>query len=323
MDIKRFSDRSPGMLLAAVLILFMGACKKNNGSGSSGQNLKGFFSSSGQYTLFNRALGKTHLDGLLGGANPYTVFAPDDSAMSRAGYDAAGIDSADIGTLTGILLYHMVPGAIASTDVELYQETLLTTADSSYPAYLEYNNFGVFYNGIPIVSVDNRLVNGLVQGIHSMALPPSGDVAATIAKIPGLSDFSYVVKNAKSLINLGQGYNVVIPYLSGTPTSPMTVFLPDNKDFVAAGLDSYTAILGSYGPPSGFMTQGQYFTSDFLGKNIVNEYYGINPTGNQMWFSDDGYSFFSASPPAIYGHYRIVQSNIVATNGVIHVIEPY
>ncbi|HEV2483553.1 MAG TPA: fasciclin domain-containing protein [Puia sp.] len=314
-------------LLAVVFIFLLGACKKTNLSGPADQTLQQYFNGAAHYSLFNHALQKTHLDSLLGGTNPYTVFAANDSAMTRAGYTTAGIDSANTATLTGILLYHLVPGAIASTDIDLYQETFWTTADSSYPAYLEYNNFGFFYDGIPVVSEDNRMVNGIVQGIGSIARPPVGDMVTTINKTPALSDFSYVLAMAENVYNAGGYYNTVDPFASGTATSPISVFLPDNSYYAAQGLDSYTAIAQSNGGgPEAFMTAGSLFTSDFIGKNAITLYYGTQALQTQLWFSIDGYSFVVESPGYmtldISTPCRIVQANIVTTTGIIHIIEP-
>jgi uncharacterized surface protein with fasciclin (FAS1) repeats len=334
MDIQYFSYRTPHrwVVLAATMTIFMGACfigacKKTSGSGADEQTLKAFLSHSPRYTLFNRALQRTHLDSLLGGTNPYTVFAVGDSAMSAAGFSAAGIDSADIGILTGILRYHFVPGSFASTDVQLYQETILTTSDSSFQAYLEYNNFGLFYNGIPIVSVDNRLINGLVQGIQSLARPPIGDVLTTITRTPVLRDFGYIVTEAVNNGNAGASFNPIVPYISGTPSSPLTLFLPDNNYFASLGIDNYAAILQQGRSASAFMSQGQYFTSDFIGKNKIIGGPGSGWTNNQFWFSDNGSDFVTVDNSTvnviIHAHYRIVEPNIVATNGIIHVIESY
>jgi uncharacterized surface protein with fasciclin (FAS1) repeats len=321
-----FLNRSPQrcVLLALLIPLFLGACKKTTINGPAAQTLQQYFSSAGQYTLFNQALQKTHLDTLLGGSNPYTVFAVADSAMIQAGYSAAGIDSANIAALTGVLRYHLVAGVFDSSSIQLYQETPLTTTDSSYLAYLEYNNFGLFYNGIRLVSGENTLVNGIAEGIQTMAKPPIGDLVTTIARTHMLSDYSYLVSQAGVL-------SQIVPYISGQPNNPITVFLPDNSFFASVGLDSYTAILQSNGGGAqAYMTNGLFFTSDFMGENAVPQDFGTIQQG-QLWFSNDGYSFVLEQSSfnqagqqdlVVSSPTRIVLANIVATNGIIHVIEP-
>jgi len=62
--------------------------------------------------------GVTLVDVLSSEEGTYTVFAPTDAAFNAAGFaDAAAIEDADAATLRAILLYHVVPAAVFSTDL--------------------------------------------------------------------------------------------------------------------------------------------------------------------------------------------------------------
>ncbi|MBN9380383.1 MAG: fasciclin domain-containing protein [Chitinophagaceae bacterium] len=313
------------------------SCKKNNtgGSGGSAQTLERYFAGTERYTLFDRALKKTHLDTLLGGSTPYTVFAPVDSAMTNAGYSAAGIDTADAGTLASILRYHLVPGTIDSADLQLYLEINVSTADSSYPAFLEYNNYGLFYDGIRVLNTDGKVVNGIVHGIGTMATPPVGDLVATIAAIPALKDFNYYLQINNGLYSRPSSFNFPNSLVAfATPASPITVFAPDNAYFASLGSDNFymirqLALSQTYNPTvlpvAEYYPLGEYFTCDLMGQNRLVAATNSGNGTDDLWFSTDGLSFMEF-PQSNYGYSpipaaHIVRSNIVATNGVIHIIE--
>jgi uncharacterized surface protein with fasciclin (FAS1) repeats len=318
-----FFQRPPACAIALILMVlaaFASSCKKNNGIASS-RTLRQYFSSASQYTLFYKALQRTGLDTLLGGAVPYTVFAVVDSGMMHSGYTSAGIDTIDIQKLRTTLLYQMIQGSITSADLQLYQETPLTTADSGFQAYLQNNNFGLFYNGIPVVGVDSGLSNGIIQGMQIMAAPPVGDLYSTIGTIPSLSDYNFIIQYS------GQYGNTTGAYLqTATPSAPITVFLPNNAFFAGMGYDNLAAIqtAGYFFNNNNFWGYGQYYTCDFFGGSEL--FLSADQFGNKnyLWFTKDGYSFYSDTYMGVNTNtlYRIVQANIVATNGVIHIIQP-
>ncbi len=306
-----------------VFTIFAVSCKKNSCAGASTQTLRQYFSSASQYTLFNKALQRTGLDTLLGGAIPYTVFAVGDSGMIHSGYTSAGIDTTNIPRLRRTLLYQIIQGSITSASLQLYQEIPLTTADSGIQAYLEQNNFGLFFNGIPVAGVDSGLSNGIIQRMQTMAAPPVGDLYTTVGTIPSLSDYNFLIHY------VGQ-YGSPGDYLrAASPASPLTVFLPNNTLFAALGWDNLTAIQqGGYFTNIYFWGNGQYYTCDFLGAS--NLFLNADQFGNRnyLWFTKDGYSFYPNTTVSngignANTRYQIVLANIVCTNGVIHTFQPY
>lgn len=304
------------LLILMVFEIFAASCKKNSGAGGSTITLRQYFSGAPQYTLFNKALQRTSVDTLLGGAIPYTVFAVGDSDMIKSGYTSGGIDTADVQQLRRTLLYQIVQGSISKANLQLYQEIPLVTADSNIQAYLEANIFGLFYNGIPVVGVDSGLSNGIIQRMQTMATPPVGDLITTVASIPSLSDFNFVIHR-----------NIVGDYLrSATTASPITAYLPNNAAYAALGLDNLIVLQSTNGGNNHFWSYGALFTNDFFGSSKMAAFFaGTLPI--YIWFAKDGYSFY----PSDYTYfvidpgnqYQLVQKNIVATNGVIHIIQPY
>ena len=64
------------------------------------------------------ALSHAGLVSALQADGPFTVFAPTDDAFAAAGIDLSTFDTdEENATLTDILLYHVISGAVASSDV--------------------------------------------------------------------------------------------------------------------------------------------------------------------------------------------------------------
>ncbi|NIR40660.1 MAG: fasciclin domain-containing protein [Actinobacteria bacterium] len=109
----------------------------------------------------------------LKGEGPFTVFAPTDEAFDAA-LDALGLTAeellADTETLTDILLYHVVPGAVFAADVVGLEAA--TTAQGSDIAISV--DGGVFLNEtIEVIETDIEATNGVIHVIDGVLLPPA------------------------------------------------------------------------------------------------------------------------------------------------------
>ena len=76
-------------------------------------------SSNPEFTQLVAAVLAADLAGTLSGPGPFTVFAPTDAAFANLlnALGASSIDDIDLGLLTQVLLYHVVPGRVFSTDL--------------------------------------------------------------------------------------------------------------------------------------------------------------------------------------------------------------
>lgn len=119
---------------------------------------------------FNTLVAAVQAAGLvdtLKGEGPFTVFAPTDEAFAALPEGTIDALLADIPTLTAILTYHVVPGAVLSTDLTegMMAETVngqsvtITLAD------------GVQVNGANVVTADIIASNGVIHVIDAVILP--------------------------------------------------------------------------------------------------------------------------------------------------------
>jgi uncharacterized surface protein with fasciclin (FAS1) repeats len=102
----------------------------------------------------------------LSGAGPFTVFAPTDVAFAKA-----GVDVTDAATVTEVLKYHVLSGAIPSSALAPAQS--VGTLQSEH-VYITKGRNGVFVNGgSKVVIADVMASNGVVHVVDTMLVPPS------------------------------------------------------------------------------------------------------------------------------------------------------
>ncbi|NDJ62101.1 MAG: ABC transporter substrate-binding protein, partial [Chloroflexi bacterium] len=118
------------------------------------------------------------LNETLSGEGPFTVFAPTDEAFEAA-LEALGISRlqllADTETLTDILMYHVVSGAVMSGDLSDGM-----TAETVQGAELTFAIDGdvVTVNDVNISAVDIEASNGVIHVIDMVLLPPADEEPA-------------------------------------------------------------------------------------------------------------------------------------------------
>lgn len=123
----------------------------------------------GSFETLAAALTAADLVDTLKGEGPFTVFAPTDDAFAALPEGTLEALLADIPTLTGILLYHVVPGAVdAATVVGLDSATTVEGSDIT----IEVIDGGVVLNGVTkVITTDIQASNGIIHVIDSVLLP--------------------------------------------------------------------------------------------------------------------------------------------------------
>jgi len=103
---------------------------------------------------------------------PFTVFAPTDEAFAALpeGTVESLLLPENKPLLTSILLYHVVPGAVASGDV-VNLETATTVNGAAIAIGVEDGQ--VLVNEAKVVQVDVMASNGIIHVIDTVILPPA------------------------------------------------------------------------------------------------------------------------------------------------------
>jgi uncharacterized surface protein with fasciclin (FAS1) repeats len=102
----------------------------------------------------------------LSGDGPFTVFAPTDAAFA-----ASGVDLTDVETVTAVLKYHVVSGAIPSSALAPKQSVATLQGEE---VEVTVTADGVFVNGgAQVVTPDVMASNGVVHVIDALLMPPT------------------------------------------------------------------------------------------------------------------------------------------------------
>ncbi|HTQ65321.1 MAG TPA: fasciclin domain-containing protein [Puia sp.] len=119
--------------------------------------------------------GSINLDTLLSNWAPYTLFAPTNNAFRAAGFMTIDdIDSANVDTLSNILLYHIVPTRVFTSDIITGQtRTTLNDSTISFTALSGSIEIQGNKNTIPANSLtENGMAhNGVLYMIDQLLLP--------------------------------------------------------------------------------------------------------------------------------------------------------
>ncbi|HSJ45270.1 MAG TPA: fasciclin domain-containing protein [Euzebyales bacterium] len=137
---------------------------------TSGQSLADVAADNPQLTQLVQALEAAGLTSALQDAGPLTVFAPNNDAF-------ASLDRSDLTELLAnpqqlgdILRYHVVEGAVTSSDMEDGQ-TLTTLEGSDLTVSVDGSTISV--DGAEVVEPDIEAGNGVIHIINGVIRPPS------------------------------------------------------------------------------------------------------------------------------------------------------
>lgn len=268
-------------------------------------------STSSSFTLLKSAVVKAGLASTLDGAGPFTVFAPTDDAFIASGITSSVISSLSADKLKSILLYHVVASKILAAGVPAGPNAKVVSA-SGDSFYVTNNLNGVFVNGLKVTTADLLASNGVIHTVGKVLMPPTGNIVEVAAAD---TTFSFLVA---AVLRASTGSTNVAAVLSGN--TPLTVFAPTNNAFRAAGFaniaainavdpNTLTAILTYH------VVTGRVFSSD-----LVNAAQAATVNGEKVIVS------LSANSAAVKGNSNpsasnIAAANIMASNGVIHVID--
>ena len=258
-----------------------------------------------QFQLLSFAIARAGLTNELN--NPkfaYTLFAPTDEAFAEMGLGTRqAINSVPKKTLKAILLYHVLGSRVLAAQVPTTYTEL--TMLSNQGAYIIPRGSNFYINGVSLVAADIKDKSAVIHAIDRVLMPPAGNIVDVAASNP---NFTYLVAAVQTA--------GLVDALSGA--GPLTVFAPTNQAFIDAGFPTIASIQAA--PPEALIpiltyhvTSGRVFSSDLTDGQTVNMLSGGTTTillanGAQI----DG----ASSAPS-----NIVQTDIIATNGVVHVID--
>jgi uncharacterized surface protein with fasciclin (FAS1) repeats len=145
------------------------------GFSSKAQSVVDIIVNSPDHTILEKALIEANFVDDLEGSGSFTVFAPTDAAFNalpKGTIEALLADSR--GTLTQIILYHLVKGKVMSKDLSNGM-IVDTYSDNGNKLKVTINSKGVFINNAKVTVADIVANNGVVHVIDAVLIP-SADV---------------------------------------------------------------------------------------------------------------------------------------------------
>jgi uncharacterized surface protein with fasciclin (FAS1) repeats len=126
----------------------------------------------GSFSTLVAAVQAAGLVDTLKGDGPFTVFAPSDDAFAAlpAGTVEELVKPENKEKLTAILLLHVLPGAVKSTDVAGQRLDVVTAGGESVAVD---GTDGVTVDGAKVVTADIACTNGIIHVVDSVILPKS------------------------------------------------------------------------------------------------------------------------------------------------------
>ena len=250
------------------------------------------------HTTLETAVIAADLVETLSGDGPFTVFAPTDAAF--AALPAGTLDAllADVPTLRDILTYHVVGGE--TTSDELNNGDLFTTVNGSQ-VRISVTAEGIFINDARITVADIEADNGVVHVIDAVLTRPAQTVVDVIVNSMDHNTLESAVIAAG-----------LVDDLSGD--GPFTVFAPTDAAFAALPDGQLDELLAD---PTGAL-------ADILRFHVLGTAaYSSDITNGLSVASLEGENLdFSITADGIFVEdAQIVVTDILADNGVVHVID--
>ncbi len=236
----------------------------------------------------------------LQGDGPFTVFAPTDQAFADAGIDLAELDTPEgKATLSDILLYHVVPGTVLSSNLS---DCMSATAVNDLPLSFTVGD-SVMVNNATVVTPDVATSNGVIHVIDKVLTP-----TATPTDVPRTATCTGVHNSLVAGVIQAE----LLATLEGE--GPFTVFAPTDQAFIDAGID-----LDALNTPEGKAT-----LSDILLHHVhIGSLWGAEVTDGMMlaMANGDNLTLTKMDGKVMIGDVEVTTADVLASNGIIHVVD--
>ncbi len=260
----------------------------------------------GRFTTLVAALQAADLVDALSGEGPFTVFAPTDDAFAQLPEGTVEALLEDIPTLTDILLYHVVSGAVLAEDVVMLDEaeTLLGEFVS-----IRVENGMVFVDDAQVIITDIVADNGVIHVIDSVLLPGEAEEEEE-ESLGTIVDIAIADGRFETLVAA-----VVAADLAETLSGegPFTVFAPTDDAFNNLPDGTVEALLDDI-PALTDILLYHVVAGEVLAEDVVELQFAETLLEKDIEIRIvDGSVFLNDA--------EVIITDVMADNGVIHVID--
>jgi len=248
----------------------------------------------GSFKTLVKAVQAAGLVEVLNGPGPFTVFAPTDEAFAEIPEETLNALLMDKEKLASVLTYHVVKGRLLAAQV-LRKNSLITLQGGALSVDAMD---GVKIDGARIIATDISCSNGKIHVIDKVLMPKNIVETAIGA---GIFNTLVTAVQAADLVDV----------LSGP--GPFTVFAPTDSAFAKVPAPTLNALLADKDALSDVLTYhvvpGKLMANDVISMGMVK-----TVQGSEITVNDD-------CAGVMLDDALVVKTNIVTSNGVIHVID--
>jgi len=247
----------------------------------------------------------------LSGPGPFTVFAPTNEAFAKLPKTTLDflLDPKNIKDLDAVLTYHVVAGAVHSTDLKRGEQNVKSVEGSELRIFVEADG-KVYVDRAHVTTANVDATNGVVHIIDRVLIPPHVGVKVQAAKnIVELAQATPDLSTLVAAVVAGK----LVDTLSGP--GPFTVFAPTNEAFAKlpaatlkrlldpAHIDELDAVLTYH------VVAGAVHSTDLKPEQDVK-----SVEGSELRIVVRGGNVY-------VDRAKVVTANVDASNGVVHIID--
>jgi transforming growth factor-beta-induced protein len=291
--------------LVAFALLFAACTKeddKNETPAPAQKTIAEIASADTSFSILVAALNKTSLTATLNGKGNFTVFAPKNAAFRLLGINEQVISTlqgADLENLKSTLLYHVLGSEVKSTQLtNSYASTLYTVSGNGVS--LKIGIAPVKLNGaVNVTTADVDASNGVLHIIDAVLTPPT--VVDIAINDPLFTSLVAAVVKAELVTTIKETKNI-------------TVFAPVNQAFTDINFDLNATTKAQLIP----ILTAHVLGSQVRANQILNgqKVTSLNPAVELTFNTSSGVKLSGGKTTDA----SVVNADLQATNGVVHVI---
>ncbi|GHB76764.1 fasciclin domain-containing protein [Persicitalea jodogahamensis] len=299
------------LVMVGLLFGLVTACKDKDKNRVKPMTIADVIAGDGDFTILAAAIRHADLSDALRSSS-LTLLAPNDAAFRASGFaDVAAVTARPAGEVRDLLKYHILSTSQSQAEIA-NAKTVANLAEK--PAYVTVNGAGeVLINGVRIITPDRKADNGTIHVVERVLQPISRNL---VEELKVHSDLSFALAAAERAAEA----NSTLRNIFTTSSSQYTFLAPNNQAFIDLGFPSPGSL--SAASPSVLadillynIVPGRLLANNFatgtLATAAANKSIKVD-TSNGIKITGNGNGGKVTN---------VGQTNILATNGVIHVTD--
>ncbi len=300
------------LLVAGLLFSLVAACNKDKNRVKP-MTIADIIADDGDFTILAAAIRHAELGEGLRSSN-LTLLAPNDAAFRNSGFgDAAAVTSRPSAEIRELLRYHVLTTSQSQAEIANANGKTISNL-AGKPAYVTVNGSGeVLINGTRIIGPDRKADNGTIHVMERVLQPITRNLLEELRQRPELNFALAAAERAAEA-------NSELVRIFNSPSSQYTFLAPNNQAFMNEGFPT----AGSLGAANksyladillNHIVPGRVLANNFTNGDLATAAAGKSvrvDTNNGIKITGKGSTGKTAN---------VVQTNILATNGVIHVLD--